>query len=199
MQAVVEQLIRSDAESMEILRAVETLNLPDWAIGAGFVRSLVWDHLHGYETRTPLTDIDVLYFDPNDTSEAIEKNIDARLQALLPDKPWSAKNQARMHVISSSPPFTDTIDGMRNWLETPTAVAVRLERNDLIFLAPFGFDDLLDLVIRPTPAGVRRIDAYRHRVLSKPWLRQWPKVRAMGLDIELVGSTSRPAKTGDHA
>ena len=51
-------LIGSDAWAMEMLRLARRLGLPDWAIGAGFVRSLVWDHLCGFERRMPLSDID---------------------------------------------------------------------------------------------------------------------------------------------
>ena len=48
---------------MEILTTVEKLQLPDSWICAGFIRSKVWDHLHEKEYRTPLADIDVIYFD----------------------------------------------------------------------------------------------------------------------------------------
>lgn len=41
------KIIGSDARRMEILKAVRTLELPDWIIGAGFVRNPIWDHLHG--------------------------------------------------------------------------------------------------------------------------------------------------------
>jgi hypothetical protein len=57
-------LIEADAWMMNLLRVVKNLKLPDWWICAGFVRSKIWDTLHNYEARTPLADIDVIYFDP---------------------------------------------------------------------------------------------------------------------------------------
>ncbi len=39
-------LLTQDPVRMKILRMARELNLPDCWIGAGFVRSLVWDHLH---------------------------------------------------------------------------------------------------------------------------------------------------------
>ena len=57
-------LIREDQWMMELLRLTSSLNLPDWWICAGFIRSKIWDTLHHFNDRTPLSDIDVIYFDP---------------------------------------------------------------------------------------------------------------------------------------
>lgn len=57
-------VIREDSWMMEILRVARTLNLPDWWVCAGFVRSKIWDVLHGFSVRTPLQDVDVIYYDP---------------------------------------------------------------------------------------------------------------------------------------
>ena len=51
---------------MDVLRVVRQHQLPDSWVGAGFVRRKVWDNLHGFEEPTPLNDIDVLFFNPND-------------------------------------------------------------------------------------------------------------------------------------
>ncbi len=70
---------------------------------------------------------------------------------------------------------------LRHWLETPTAVAVRLEAGGrLSLLAPLGLDDLLGLVLRPTPharANPERLAAYRARLKRKNWPALWPKLR----------------------
>ena len=61
-------LIRADPWMIRVLGAAAALGLPDWMIGAGFVRNKVWDHLHGFanaEVRT--ADIDLIYFDPERT------------------------------------------------------------------------------------------------------------------------------------
>lgn len=41
-------LIKDDKWMMEILETVKSLNLPDWWICAGFVRSKIWDVLHDF-------------------------------------------------------------------------------------------------------------------------------------------------------
>jgi hypothetical protein len=171
-------LFATDESAMAILRAVAALKLPDWAIGAGFVRNRVWDALSGFTRPTPPSDIDVLYHDPSDVSPAREAAIEAELCVALPDAPWSVRNQARMHVKNGDPPYGSTENALRFWLETPTAVAVRLdEAGRLRLLAPHGLDDLFAFVVRPTPSGRARFDAYRRRVAEKNWPALWPGVR----------------------
>ena len=180
-EADVLSLISADAWMMAALDAVAQVDLPDSWIGAGFVRRKVWDHLHGFSKTTPLDDIDVLYFQPDDLGEAAEQQIERRLHTLLPGLPWSAKNQARMHLRNGDQqPYDDTMDAMRFWLETPTCVAVRRSINGVLELAaPYGLDDLLAMIVRPTPAGYRRHQAYRDRLESKNWLKNWPQIQVI--------------------
>ncbi|MCG8492892.1 MAG: nucleotidyltransferase family protein [Sneathiellales bacterium] len=167
--------------------AVRTLDLPDWAIGAGFVRAPVWDHLSKKTSRTPIDDIDVLFFDPADLSKEREKHLEKKLRKARPDIPWSVKNQARMHFRNNNHAYENTEDAMRYWLETPTAVAVRLEAdNRLTVLAPFGLDDLFQMILRPTPEGARKMDQFEDRIKNKPWLEHWPDLR-----IEKAPAVSR--------
>jgi len=163
---------------MEQLRAARTLGLGDWCIAAGFVRNRVWDHLHGIAPPRPPVDIDVLYFDAADISKAREADYEARLHALLPEAPWQVRNQARMHVGKDLPPHRDTADAMTYWLETVTAVGVRLGPDDrLTVVAPLGTDDLLALCCRPTAFGRTRRPEYEARIAAKRWRELWPKVR----------------------
>lgn len=172
----VENIIKTNPWHLECLRAVRSLNLPDWAIGAGFVRNLVWDHLQGYTEMTPLNDIDVLYFDPQQLDPAKENDLEQALQDILPDRPWSVRNQARMHLRNGDEPYTNTENALCYWLETPTCVAVRLADNDGVSLvAPFGLEDLLTMKIRPTPRGLEKFHEYSDRIEKKQWHKMWPK------------------------
>ena len=177
------RLIRSRDWMLQALRAVAGLGLPDWWIGAGFVRNPVWDHLHGYAEPKPLADIDVLYFDAADLGRARETAAEAALRQHLPDLPWSVKNQARMHLRNGDPPYLSTVDAMRYWLETPTAVSVTLDpAGELRLAAPFGLDDLLAMRIAPTPhARANRPAAYRERLAGKDWAQRWPQAEIVRL------------------
>jgi hypothetical protein len=170
-------IIAQDPVGMKQLRAVRTLALPDWCIAAGFVRNRVWDHLHGIAPPRQPADIDVLYYEPSDLAKETEQAFEARLAGLLP-APWQVRNQARMHVWKNLPQHASTSDSMTYWLETVTAVGVRLEGDDsLTVIAPLGTDDLLGLCCRPTSFGRTRRDEYEARITSKRWRELWPKVR----------------------
>lgn len=171
-------MIRADAPAMARLSAVRALGLPDWAIGAGFVRNLVWDRLSGHDTPSPLPDIDVLFHDLADLSTDREQALEAVLAARLPGPLWQVRNQARMHLRKGDPPYGSTLGAMARWLETPTAVAVRLGPGGTIeVLAPFGLADLFAMICRPTPAGRRHRDEYDARVRQKNWQARWPALR----------------------
>jgi hypothetical protein len=175
--SLIADIIAQDPVGMEQLRAVRSLALPDWCIAAGFVRNRVWDHLHGIVPPRPPADIDVLYYDAGDLSRDPEGLYEARLNALLA-VPWQVRNQARMHVWKQLPQHKSTSDSMIYWLETVTAVGVRLEADDtLTVIAPLGIDDLLNLRCRPTAYGRTRRDEYDERVTSKRWRELWPKVQ----------------------
>lgn len=174
--------IVADPWRRSVLEVVRQQRLPDWAVGAGFIRSAVWDVLHGHRDPTPLADVDVLYFDRADVCRARESTIEAALAMVMADVPWSVRNQARMHLRNSDPPYADTAHALRCWLETPTAVAVRIdERGAASLLAPFGIDDLIEMVCRPTPRGREKLAEYRQRIGQKNWRARWPRVRILDL------------------
>jgi hypothetical protein len=167
---------------MACLEAVAALDLSDGWIGAGFLRNLAWDRLHGFTAPTPLADVDVLVFEPASGLER-EAEIEAALAGRLPAVPWSVKNQARMHERNGDAPYRDTEDALRHWLETPTAVAARITAGgELEILAPFGLADVFGLTVRPTPHARSRPDrlkAYRLRMAEKAWPAIWPGVQVV--------------------
>lgn len=180
---LIEDVMRADPWRMEALACARSLALPDWGIGAGFVRNAVWDRLNGYSQPTPLADIDLLYFDPRDLSPNREKVCEAELSTLMSGAPWEVRNQARMHLRNGDAPYRGTADALRYWLETVTAVAVRLGADDsLTVLAPLGLGDLMDLRVRPTAAGRRRIAEYSQRMRAKDWPTIWPALRVEGME-----------------
>ena len=86
-----------------------------------------------------------------------------------------------MHLWKGLPQHTSTSDSMTYWLETVTAVGVRLEADDtLTVVAPLGTDDLLGLCCRPTASGRARRAEYDARIAAKGWRELWPRVRFVG-------------------
>jgi uncharacterized protein len=173
-------LISDDAWMMNVLRLVHSLGLPDWCVCAGFVRTRVWDYLHDFNSPTPLSDVDVVYFDRNDTNESTEKEYEKVLRELDSSIPWSVKNQARMHTKNGHVPYVSTADGLANFPEVCTAIGAYLDSNEQIHLvAPYGIDDLVNLVVSPTPfyTSTDKKDVYEKRIGSKRWQATWNRLR----------------------
>lgn len=180
-EADIKRMIEDDIWMMNILHLTKLLGLPDWWICAGFVRSKIWDTLHGYHERTPLPDIDVIYCDLADITETKEKELEAQLKSYDPTIPWSVKNQARMHHVNNVSPYISSVDAISKFPETATAFGVALDHEEnLMLAAPCGIHDVINLEIRPTPyfkETNERIQIYKSRVLNKNWGMKWPKVK----------------------
>lgn len=171
------RLIEEDQWMMNIIWTVKELGLPDCWICAGFIRSKVWDTLHGFSKRTDLADIDVIYFDSSNIQEKQEKVYENQLLEVDSTIPWSVKNQARMHVLNNFPPYTSATDGIAHFPETATSIGVRLDKQGkLEITAPHGISDLLNMKVCPTPAFMNS-DIYMKRVNKKNWPKFWTKVR----------------------
>jgi uncharacterized protein len=169
-------ILRSDPVRWHLLAVVANLDLPDCWIAAGFVRNAVWDSLHGRPVKPPLGDVDVIWFDPVRTDPAIDRNLEESLRAAEPAIDWSVKNQARMHTRNGDAPYRSAINAMRYWPETATAVAARRSDTGICEVAgPLGFDDLLNLVLRPTKRfAVEKRAVFDERLRSKAWTVSWP-------------------------
>lgn len=171
-------LIKSDPWRMDALKAVRSLRISDWLIGAGFVRNLVWDNLHGYKNEALSSDIDVAYFDPIDLSEEVEVAYQNRLKEIF-HADWSVTNQARMAKINNqSIDYVSTEDAIAHWPETATAIGITLlDDGQLKLTAPYGVDDLISLKLRMAPNFGDGSAAFKARVEKKQWLLKWPKLK----------------------
>ncbi|GEM_PF-310894 len=172
------RLIEKDEWMMAALKEVQKLDLPDWWIGAGFVRNKVWDTLHNFNKRTPLGDIDVIYFDPANRSENSETQYQKELSMNMPGENWSVTNQVRMSTFNNDEPYVSSIDALSKWPETATCIAVKLDGSGkVIITAPHGVTDLLGLIVRPSPTFNNRPEKFEARLKKKNWGDTWPKLR----------------------
>jgi len=173
-------LIQEDKWMMELLKSAQSLKVPDWWICAGFVRSKIWDVQHGFNERTKIPDIDVIYYDRINIEKSVEKEHVAALKKVLPTIPWSVKNQARMHSVNNVSPYTSSVDAISRFPETATALGVKLDGEDKVILtAPHGIDDAVNLKVKPTPYFCEQKEQrkiYDERVKVKNWRAVWDKV-----------------------
>jgi uncharacterized protein len=113
------RLIAVDETRLRLLDQVAALDLPDCWVGAGFVRSAVWDHLHGRAAELTWGDTDVVWFDKDRaTPLSADAEIEAGLRRAEPSANWSVKNQARMHTRNGDAPYLSAEDALSRWPET---------------------------------------------------------------------------------
>ncbi len=171
-------LIERDPWMMNILRIAEKHNLPDWVIGAGFVRNKVWDYLHGFNKPVVDTaDIDLVYYDPIGNDLEADRKLSRKLKEET-GLTWEVVNEFYAHTWNNLAPYTSTEDALSQWPETVTAIGVRLHTDTLKLVAPHGIDDLVNFVIRQSP-GFNNSDIFRERVTKKEWLKKWPKLKVV--------------------
>lgn len=187
-------LMLGDSRRLSVLRTVAaTLGGQAWITG-GFIREAVWDALHNYQIPTPSDDIDVIYFDQQDTAEASEKMMRRRLLELSPNVNWSVKNEARMHVVAMDAPYHSMRDAVARFPETATAIAVQLDDGRLRIMAPHGLRDLFSLTLRPT--APESTPAFDRRISSKQWADRWPKLVIAPPSLGRGGEPTEAIHTG---
>jgi hypothetical protein len=179
------EIVRSTPWLMAALDAARGVDPPDWLIGAGSIRTAVWNALHGFAEPTSVADIDVAFFDPGDLRPERDAEVELALREQLPTAPWEATNQAAVHLWFARtfgydvPPLRSSAEAVATWPETATCVGIRLTADDALdVVAPYGVDDLLGLIHRRNPARVS-VEEYERRLASKRITDRWPGVRVM--------------------
>ena len=81
--------------------------------------------------------------------------------------------------------YSSLEDALLKFPDTASTIAVKIDNNDEIcFIAPYGYDDLFELKVKPTPTFLSDPDKmlrYTQRIIEKKWQIIWPK-----LDIEYL-------------
>jgi uncharacterized protein len=163
---------------MSLLRPVAALGIEDCWVGAGLIRNAIWDHLHGIANEPSTeSDVDVVYCDYGDTRLERDISIEGRLTDQFPHIPWSVHNQARMHERNGDAPYRNTEDAIRCWPETATAIAARIVGDQVEVISPHGIEDLMGMIVRPSPAFLNKLPIYRSRLACKNWAQRWPRLR----------------------
>lgn len=174
MDRIVKQFEADDAR-LSIIRCVQSLSLPDCYLAAGFVRNFVWDYLHDKSTPALLNDIDVIYFDSNESTPDQFKAYERRLKAMKPHLNWQVRNQAFMHLRNNDKPYVSSVDAMRFWPEKETSIGIRmLSDGSLECISAFGVESLFNLQVSHNPKRLKSI--FEQRLNSKGWLKTWPKL-----------------------
>lgn len=179
-------IVLADPTVTAVLERAPALGVDDWWLTAGVLFQTVWNSLTGRAPGTGVRDADFFYFDPDLSWEAEDAVIRAGADLFgdLP-VPVEIRNEARVHLWYAehfgvpARAFTSSTDAVDSFAAVCCAVAVKVEDGWPQVYAPFGFDDLFGLVVRPNP----RL-APRHVYESKAarWLQHWPELTVLPWD-----------------
>jgi hypothetical protein len=175
--------LRENEDLWECLHRFATLNLSAWYLGAGCVAQTIWNLAHGKTPGADILDYDLVYYD-RDLSEERERAVTHQAKELVGDLSLEldVKNQARVHVWYPSRfgygirPYQSTEDAIGTWPTTATAIGVRPGGRGLEVYAPFGTDELFNLVVRPNRVQITPA-IYDAKVTR--WVARWPSLVAL--------------------
>ena len=178
-----EEILFKNETLKEVLKRLEKSNLKNYYVGAGCINQTVFNYLHGLRIDANINDYDIVYYD-EDTSYEKEDIVIKYVEELLSDLniKLDVKNEARVHIWYNEKynenrmPYTSVEDAVSRWGTTITCIGVRLENNNLIVDAPYGLNDLFNMVIRPVKTDFTEADYIRK--INK-WKKNWPKLTIM--------------------
>lgn len=176
--------------TLQVLKVVRDLDLPDGMIFSGAVYQPVWNHLTGRAPDYGIKDYDVAYHDASDISYEAEDVVIRQVAAAF-DEPLKSlvevRNQARVHLWFEKkfgadepyPPLETSADALKRFVATAFCVGVRLEADDsLSVFAPFGLEDLFALHLRPNPLRVKGAGGWARTTGSAK--ARWPEITVEG-------------------
>jgi hypothetical protein len=172
------RLLEADSWRINVLEAAEKFDLPDWWIGAGFLRNAIWNAIEGIDSP-PTRDVDLVYFNKDDIQPETDWAYDERMRKEYPFAEWEVRNQARMHYVNDFKPYVSTADGIAHWVETATCVAVKVNDGQLSYLFCHGTEDLFGLVARPISEfkSAELLPFFYERIEKKQWKEKWPNLK----------------------
>lgn len=182
---------------LEVLHRAADMNLPGWYLAAGAVTQTVWNMLTNKPPEHGIDDYDLVYFDDSDLSwEAEDREIrkGAQVFADLPAR-VEIRNQARVHLWYAEKfgipgiQHKSTEGAIQTWLSGTALIGMRLlpGGNWKVFV-PWGFADILNLVVRPNPMSGNK-ELYDKKAAR--WQGLWPELTILPWPV------NAPVRTAD--
>ena len=183
-------IIHATPTTMQVLRTIRDLDLPDAMIFSGAIYQPVWNHLTGRDLAYGIKDYDVAYHDDSDTSYEAEDVVIQRVAAAFAPplrELVEVRNQARVHLWFEKkfgadepyPPLENSAAALKRFVATAFCVGVRLEKDDRLSVwAPFGLEDLFAMRLKPNPLRVNGAGGWARTTGSAK--ARWPEITVEG-------------------
>lgn len=183
---VLKDILMQNEKLRKVLITLSHSKLKNYYVAAGCINQTVFNYYHDYPLDYGIEDFDIVYFD-HDVSYEKEDSIIQYIQSLLPDLDISfdIKNEARVHLWYEEKygmpiqPYTNLEDAISCWGTSVTCIGVRLEEDQLIVCAPYGFHDLFRMIIRPIK---KQFTKESYQLKTAKWKKKWPLLTIMPWD-----------------
>lgn len=178
-------LVNSNAVNHELLLRLPVFALPDCHLVAGCLFQTVWNRLSAKPPDEGILDYDIFYCDPEDVSWEAEDAAIRRVRSTCRDLgvEVQVRNQARVHLWYEAkfgvacPPIRSSREGIDHFLNRSSCVGVRCDASQVPEVyAPFGFEDLFAMVVRPNR---RRELPEIYERKARRWSECWPTLRVV--------------------
>lgn len=185
---VLESILNKSKKIKEILRVLEQYSkenqdFKNYYLAAGCINQTIFNYYHNYDLDYGIGDYDIVYYD-EDTSyekeDIIIKDLKERLKHL--DLKFDIKNEKRVHIWynekykTNRKEYQSVEDAISKWGTTITCLGVRMENNKLIVCAPYGLNDLFNLILRPVKIDFTKED-YEKKVTK--WTNKWELLKVI--------------------
>lgn len=176
------EIILQNSSVKKILDQAEQVNLPDWYLAAGCITQSVWNYLCGLPIERGIEDYDFIYCNPKTKSN---KEKEDKLIELLPSINIELVNQAFVHTWIKEdlgfelPKLSSSEYAIGLWPVKSSSVGVRKENGVYKVYAPYGLEDLFNMVLRPNKMYYPKL-AYDFK--TNKWKKKWPKLTVIDWD-----------------
>ena len=168
------------------------LGMSNWYVGAGCISQTVWNSLHGFDPEHAIKDYDLVYYDGGDISYEAEDKIIQQAKDVFKDIGVHIDiiNEARVHLWIeqklgySIDQYKNVEEAISTWPTTITCVGINRMHGVTKVFAPFGLDDVFNMVIRPNKYFSKK-EIYDSKV--EKWTKIWPKLTVVKWDDEQRG------------
>ena len=177
---ILEQILSKNEKLMSLLQILDSDGIKDYYVTAGCINQTIFNYYHDKEITFGIKDYDIIYFDKDITYEKediIIKRLTKKIDKL--NIITDIKNQARVHLWYyekygvKREAYKSVEDAISRFGTTITCIGVRLNNNKLEVCAPYGLNDLFNMIIRPVKIDSTK-EMYEERCAR--WLNNWPNL-----------------------
>ncbi|BEP28171.1 nucleotidyltransferase family protein [Helicovermis profundi] len=190
------EIIELNKDLIRVFDALDKIGLVEYYVGAGALAQNVWNIETGRSQNYGISDVDIIYFNPNMLEED-ETKIRKKLEKELGNFPvWlDVKNQARVHLWYKEKfgyeieTYKSLEDAIKTWPTTSTSFGVQRERkNKWNVYAPYGLRDIFEMRVKANPIQITEA-IYMNKV--QKWTDRWPELEVVewsDKNIEIVNT-----------